>query len=253
MPGYAAEKGNEKLLPDDYVFSGIDGRIVPMANDKWAFEFDSAANIGGVEIKQGHKIEMLGSATLEKMEIDAKDRKEAAFRIWAKTTKFEGKNYLFAVYYLSLRKIDAAKEQDVNAIVKSPAQNINSPDDVVNIPADIVALLKKTEVIPSSQAQEIRQQELKLKQDTIFTSMTGIVEEINGNYVFKADALGLGVNKFNIKLLPCQKLEEAISQVRGESNRVRFNATGILTRFKGEQYLLLQKATRVYSYGNFGQ
>ena len=75
----------------------------------------------------------------------------------------------------------------------------------------------------------------------------------NGGYVFEADALGRGVGKFAIKLLPCQKLEDAITQVRNESNPVRFNVAGILTKYKGEQYLLLQKATRMYSYGNFGR
>ena len=34
---------------------------------------------------------------------------------------------------------------------------------------------------------------------------------------------------------------------------MRFNVAGILTRYKGQQYLLLQKATRIYSYGNFGE
>jgi hypothetical protein len=79
------------------------------------------------------------------------------------------------------------------------------------------------------------------------------VEIKNGGYVFEADALGRGVEKFTIKLLPCEKLEDAMTQVRSESNPVRFNVAGILTKYKGEQYLLLQKATRMYSYGNFGR
>ena len=102
----AGKTNGDKLLPDDYVFAGVDGKLIQTAPDKWAFEFESAANVGGAEIKAGQTLEMLGSATLEKMAADAKERTDARFRLWAKVTKFDGKNYLFAVYYLSLRKID---------------------------------------------------------------------------------------------------------------------------------------------------
>ena len=248
----------DKLLPDDYVFAGVDGKIVQTGVDKWAFEFESAANISGVEIKAGQALEMLSSATLEKMAADAKERSDAMFRIWAKVTKFEGKNYLFAVYYLSLRKLDqstseAAKNEPNKTSQANIGQTVNAPNDVVNIPAEIVALLKKSEVLATTEAQVTRQEELQLKQDTIFANRAGRVDVKNGTYVFEADALGRGVEKFAIKLLPCQKLEDAMTQVRSESNPARFNVAGILTKYKGEQYLLLQKATRIYSYGNFGR
>jgi hypothetical protein len=252
---------SDKLLPDDYVFAGVDGKLIQTAPDKWTFEFESAANIGGVEIKAGQTLEMLHSATLEKMAADAKERTEAMFRLWAKVTKFEGKNYLFAVYYLPLHKIDQPTEKAAKNEPNSAAQAVNAPNDVVNIPAEIVALLRQSEVLPTTEAQATRAEELQLKQDTIFANRAGRVSVRNGgstalttgDYVFEADALGRGVDKFTIKLLPCQKLEDAITQVRGESNPVRFNVAGILTKYKGEQYLLLQKATRMYSYGNFGK
>jgi hypothetical protein len=252
---------SDKLLPDDYVFAGVDGKLIQTAPDKWAFEFESAANIGGVEIKAGQTLEMLGSSTLEKMAADAKERNAAMFRIWAKVTKFEGKNYLFVVYYLSLRKIDQPTGGTVKNEPNKTGQAVNAPNDVVNIPPEIVALLKTSEVLPTTEAQATRAEELQLKQDTIFANRAGRVAVRNGgstalttgDYVFEADALGRGVGKFAIKLLPCQKLEDAILQVRSESNPVRFNISGILTKYKGEQYLLLQKATRMYSYGNFGR
>ena len=244
---------SDKLLPDDYVFAGVDGKLIQTAPDKWAFEFESAANIGGVEIKAGQTLEMLGSSTLEKMIADAKERTEAMFRLWAKVTKFEGKNYLFSVYYLSLRKIDQPTREAAKNEPNSATQAVNAPNDVVNIPAEIVALLKTSEVLPTTEAQATQQEELQLKQDTIFANRAGRIAVRNGDYVFEADALGRGVEKFAIKLLPCQKLEDAMIQVRNESNPVRFNVAGILTKYKGEQYLLLQKATRMYSYGNFGR
>ena len=246
-------QAGDKLLPDDYVFAGVDGRLIQTEADKWAFEFESAVNVGEAEIKAGQTLEMLGSATLEKMILDAKERSDAMFRIWAKVTKFEGKNYLFAVYYLSLRKINRPAEEKGQNEANDVTQAVNAPNDVVNIPPEIVALLKTSEVLPTTEAQATRAEELQLKQDTIFANRAGRVTVKNGDYIFEADAFGRGVDKFTIKLLPCQKLEEAILQVRSESNPVRFNVAGILTKYKGEQYLLLQKATRMYSYGNFGR
>jgi hypothetical protein len=242
-----------KLLPDDYVFAGVDGRLVQTGDDKWVFEFESAMNIGEAEIKAGQTMEMLGSTTLEKMVADSKERTDARFRLWAKAAKFEGKNYLFSVYYLSLRKIDKPAEKPEKTVPDKTSQIVNAPNDVVTIPAEIVALLKTSEVLPATEAQVILQEQLQLKQDTIFANRTGRIAVKNGVYVFEADALGRGVDKFEIKLLPCQRLEDAILQMRSESNPVRFNVAGILTRYKGEQYLLLQKATRIYSYGNFGR
>jgi hypothetical protein len=246
-------QAGDKLLPDDYVFAGVDGKLIQTGADKWAFEFESPANVGGVEIKAGQTLEMLGSATLEKMILDAKERSDAMFRIWAKVAKFEGKNYLFAVYYLSLRKINRPAEEKGQNEVNTVTQAVNAPNDVVNIPAEIVALLKTSEVLPTTEAQATRAEELQLKQDTIFANRAGRVTVKNGDYLFEADAFGRGVDKFAIKLLPCQKLDDAMTQVRSESNPVRFNVAGILTKYKGEQYLLLQKATRMYSYGNFGR
>jgi hypothetical protein len=256
---------SDKLLPDDYVFAGVDGRLVQItAVDKslsfqtgWEFEFETAVKIGEVEIKAGDTLEMLGSSTLEKMAADAKETSEARFRLWAKVVKFGDKNYLFGVYYLPLRKINQSKATENNEPNKTAETNggqiVNTPNDVVNIPADVVALLKTSEVLPTTEAQATRAEELQLKQDTIFANRAGRVAVKNGWDVFEADALGRGVDKFTIKLLPCQKLDEAITQVQSESNPVRFNVAGILTKYNGEQYLLLQKATRMYSYGNFGR
>jgi len=38
-----------------------------------------------------------------------------------------------------------------------------------------------------------------------------------------------------------------------DPEKVRFKIAGIMTKYKGENYLLLEKATQTYSYGNFGK
>ena len=90
----------------------------------------------------------------------------------------------------------------------------------MNIPAEIVAKLKTSEVLPTTEAQA-QGGRLQLKQDTIFANRAGrVVEKDGGLSYFEADGLGRGVGKFAIELLPCQKLEDAIAQVRSEPNPV---------------------------------
>ena len=235
----------EQLLHDDYVIAGADGRLVKAGADKWMFEFESGPEATG-EAKAGQTLELLNSATLEKMVADAKERSEARYRLWGKVTKFEGKNYVFAAYFLGLRKVDRPAGQDSKG---KRAASINAPNDILNIPSEIAAKLQTSEVLPAGETPVA----LQLKQDAIFANRAGRVVEKDGRYVFEPDGLGRGVEKFAIELLPCQALEDAIAQVRSEPNPVRFNVAGILTKYKDGQYLLLQKATRAYSYGNFGR
>ncbi len=246
---FAQDAGRGQLLQDDYVISGVDGRLVDGEDGKWLFEFEYGISDGLAELRAGQSLELLSSATLEKMTEDAGTRLEASYRLWGKVTKFEGSNYIFPVYFLGLRKVDRPAVQPEKAGSAKKATSINAPNDVLSIPDEIIAQLQTSEVLPAQEAPA----GLQLKQDRIFANRVGLVVEKNGQYVFETDGLGQGVEKFGIELLPDKALEEAIIQSRGELNPVRFSVTGILTRYKGQQYLLLQKATRAYSYGNFGR
>jgi hypothetical protein len=42
-----------------------------------------------------------------------------------------------------------------------------------------------------------------------------------------------------------------LSRQRSSVEPIRFNIAGLVTEFKGRQYLLLQRAIRVHSHGNF--
>jgi hypothetical protein len=239
----------EELLRDDYVISGVDGVFVEGQNGQWQFEFESDLSDGTVTLKAGQPIILLKSATLEKMIEDTKQRVEARYRLWGKVTKFEGKNYVFPSYFVGLRKLDRPAESPHIQTEKKAQQSINAPNDVVKIPAEIVSQLATSEVLPAVEAPLA----MPLKQDTIFANRVGRIYEEEGKYFFKPGGLGLSVEKDEIELLPCQALDEAMRQVKDAINPVRFNVAGIMTKYKDQQLLLLQKATRAYSYGNFGR
>lgn len=253
----AQDRANEQFLRDDYVIGGLDGRLVDKGNGKWFFEFETDVSDGKATLKAGETLEILKSSTVEKMIEDAKTRNDARYRLWGKITKFGEKNYIFASYFLAMRKMEDRRQKTENKKQNSPStarpgtpQAVNDPNDIVKIPEEIVAKLKTSEVLPES---ETPQTPLELKQDSIFANRVGFVIEKNGSYIFQPDGLGRGVEKYSIELLPCQPLEEAIAQTHGEPNPVRFSVAGILTRYKDRQLLLMQKATRIYSYGNFGR
>jgi hypothetical protein len=239
----------EELLRDDYVISGVDGLLVEGQNGEWLFEFDSGLSDGTVTLKAGQPVVLLKSAALEKMIVDAKQRVEARYRLWGKVAKFAGKNYVFPSYFVGLRKLDRPAESPNTQIEKKAQQPINAPNDVLNIPAEIVSQLATSEVLPTVEAPSA----MPLKQDTIFANRVGRVYEKEGRYLFEPDGLGRSVEKGGIELLPCQALDEAMRQVKDEPNPVRFSIAGIMTKYKDQRLLLLQKATRVYSYGNFGR
>ena len=256
MPVAIAQNGgDEQLLMEDYVLGGADGKVIRQTNGgqveggsgKWLFEFETEVSDGKAILKAGEPLEFLKSSTLEKMVEDAKQRSDARYRLWGKITKFEGKNYIFATYFLAMRKIDRSAGQQ--AAEQKTRQSVNAPNDVLPIPEEIVAKLQTSEVLPTGETPA----GLQLKQDTIFANRAGRVVEKEGGFLFEPDGLGRGIEKFEIELLPCQALEEAIDEIRSEPNPVRFNVAGILTRYNDRQYLLLQKATRTYSYGNFGR
>jgi hypothetical protein len=245
--GVSQDAAEEQSLRDNTIIDGMDGRLINDGRDKWSFEFETDANDGKVISKTKEPVEMLKCSTLERMVEDSKERSEARYRLWGKVTKFEDKTYIFATYFLALRKFE--KPTDKQAQNENIKQSINSPNDILNIPEEITSKLRKSEVLPAS----IAPAEIQSKQDAIFAARTGYVKEKDGNYEFQPDGLGRGIEKFSIKLLPCRTLELALEQIHNEANPARYNVAGVTTRYNNEQYLLLQKATRIYSYGNLGK
>jgi len=92
----------------------------------------------------------------------------------------------------------------------------------------------------------------ELKRDSILADRTAFLsKKDDGQLVFVLDALGRNVRPVSLWLLPCEVLELAEYRQSAEPEPVRFKIAGIVTKYKGENYLLLQKATRIYSHQNF--
>jgi len=267
-------------LNDGFVLTGVDGKLSsPDGNETWVFILASDVNDGQSRVEANTPLQLLPSSTLEKMTADVRHRRGEDYRIWARVTKYKGRNFLFPIYFLPLRKVkDSARAAppDANladasqaALVK-PTPAANEPNGTLAIPKEITDRLSDRPTVYRRQPQEPNSLGEKLqgiKQDYILADRTGLISlpshtgfAYDGltppRTEFVLDGLGLSVQQTAFRLLPCQVLEQAEQEsaeggLRSEQTRLKI--AGIVTEYKGDKYMLLQRATRVYSYGNFGR
>jgi len=268
----------------------VDGDLIgPDSNDVWFFELASDVNDYRTVIKAGTRLELLPSSALERMIADKKTRTTAAYRLWnCRVTKYKGRNYIFPGFFMPLRKVEKPEpetskesqlEQQEPARIKSLQEGeqlvaLDEPNDVLAIPKDILEKLRAgrertviskkpiadSNEISVDESQPVTEQE-KLPDDqsytqsfdSIYVDRTALlIEQNEGRFIFAPDALGRNVQKLSLHLLPCAVLELTERKKAAEPETVRFKIAGIITKYKGKNYLLLEKATRTYSHGNFG-
>ncbi len=282
--GFGAEIIRETpLLRDGFVMTGVDGNLIgPDSNDVWFFELTTDVNDYRTVIKAGTRLELLPSSTLEKMTADKKMRTTAAYRLWnGRVTKYKGRNFIFPNFFLPLNKAKKPpqKQDSSTDTASEPAPGrkvaLDDPNDLLAIPKEVIEKLRaareKTadtgQPIPDSNEISVEEsrrttEEKKLpnaqrhrqSSDSVFVDRTALlVEQDEGRFVFVPDALGRKVQKLSLHLLPCAALELTELKQAAEPEPLRFKIAGIITKYKGDNYLLLEKATRTYSHGNFGR
>jgi len=267
IAGLGAGTSGKYILRDGFVLAGVDGNLTGK-DDRWFFEFDSDVSGDRGVVKAGAVIELLPSAALEKMTIDVEERLDVSYRLWGGVTKYKGRNFIFVTYFLPLSKVSKAQLQQPQGPQRQDAGIIiNEPNDTLTVPPEILTKLKHKKIGRTAEPRK----RLELKQDFILADRTGFVSPCvmrpfgfaqdkdayctkeATQYEFALDALGRNVQQTSLRLLPCQALEQVSGEQSDELEPLRFKIAGIVTKYKGENHLLLQKATRVYSYGNFGR
>jgi len=308
-----AELARQTLLRDGFVLRGIDGKLsrqdgsVPIKSpgldapgpevrrepkldwcgSGWFFELGSDVSDYRVRARAGTRLELLPSATLEKMAADVNER---SVRLWGRVTKYKGENFIFPMYFVPLSKTTKPRSQTPKALQKPQQQEgrpvdspsaeedrrqpaISEPNDILDIPQEIIEKLRtrreKTadsrQRMADSKRRPIDDLELTvenrkslttkryaLSADSILVDRTALlVEQDDSRLAFVLNALGRNVQQVSLRLLPCEALELTERKQAAVPEPVRFKIAGIRTAYKGKHYLLLQKATRVYSHQNF--
>ncbi len=270
----SAGMAGKTILPDGYILRGVEGKLVRKdANDVWLFEFDSVVSDGKGRIEVGARLELLPSSALEKMIADANDRTTDSYKLWARLTKYKGRNFIFSEYFLSLSKVRPQSPSTLQPSQEKAKPAIDDPNDQLLIPKEILDKLKTRRTIRRRQPEG----RVKVKQNSVLNNRAGFISSCvmrpfapleggdaycadrntqygirNTRYVFVFDAFGRSIQQTSLRLLPCQALELAEQQADAALNPIRFKIAGIVTEYKGKKYLLLQRATRVYSHENFG-
>jgi len=261
------------------------------APELWFFRLACDVNDGRGRVAGGTTLELLRSSTLEKMTIDAGRRAGKNYRLWGRVTKYKGRNFIFPAYFLPLAKTSkpevaplqepegGTKEgQPVvppNSVpAKGTEEKSNSGDsgkvgrgpafydsnDALPIPKEMIERLKSKPVRPTKRTDSGAEKVLMVKpaehaairRDPVLADRTGFLRvPEEGLPLFALDALGRNIQLRSLQLLPCQTLERGEQKQRGEPDPLRLKIAGIVSQYKGKDYLLLERAVRVYSHENF--
>ena len=284
-----AETERKTLLRDGFALIGIEGKLARQDSGKairpdsnldwgrsgWFFELDSDVSDYRAQVRAGTKLELLPSSALERMIADANESSGTSCRLWGWTTKYRNTNYIFPNQFLTIGKIDRPQSQ-TSQKGRKPAKKtsakddkrrpaVSEPNDILAMPKEIMERLKDMKIARPKQLSRAPKTKAALQQnsilvdrsaflvkpgDTRFTRGKAYTSESRGP-VFVLDALGRNVRPLTLCLLPCEVLELAEQKQSTVPEPVRFKIAGIVTKYKGKNYLLLQKATRVYSHQNF--
>jgi hypothetical protein len=261
VPANAAEPAARPLIPDGTVLQAVDGTLTRSdSNDLWFFQFSRDVNDVGGALPAGSQLEVLPSSILHDMIADANDRLLPRYRLSALVTRYRGTNYLFPSYYLPLSKLKDANEPQPLKGVQEGAELV--PDaglesgGALEIPEEVLDQMRTRRQARGPQRKEtdetVAAETGRRARTHVLVDRVGFIEFIQGYPVFVPDGFGWNVSETRYELLPCNALEQAERRLAAFPQPIRFNVAGLVTEYQGKKYLLLQRAIRVYNYGNFG-
>jgi len=259
----------------------------------WFFKFATDVNDGRGRVGAGTSLELLPSSTLERMTLEAGGHIGKSFKLDGRVTKYKDRNFIFPIYFLPLAKTRRPKSpslqepreqtkegQPVESPNSAPMKEvpeanlsaesgkrqhkptIDDPDDELHAPQEIVEILNggRTEALmrrDSKTVKGIRTERAKhpaVKRDFVLVDRSGFLcKQDKGGPVFSFDALGRNIQQVSLRLLPCETLERTERQQSAEVDPVRFKIAGIVTEYKGNHYLLPERAVQAYGHENFGR
>jgi hypothetical protein len=167
--------------------------------------------------------------------------------------------------------------EDQNDVTQQKAEPVKDANSLLGVPKEILEQLRDREKVrPRKVVKPLKQatraaadvnepksaqeqaagpappERQAMKQDTVLADRTAVLVKLKeGRFSFVLETLGWRAGQVSLQLLPCEALELTEQRQGSVPERVLFKVAGIRTEYKGRPYLLLQRAARVYSYGNF--
>jgi hypothetical protein len=275
--GFGAEAPRENLLWDGFVLMGVNGKITPTvlpgksekaidsnaplgrgpnlnsSESGWFYEFAADVNDLRVKVPAGTTLKLLPSLTLEKLIADVNERSVNTYRLSGWVTKYKGRNFIFPNHFLPVSTIikqqpqtDQKPKEDIQSAPEKESEQpaVSEPNDLLAMPKEIMERLKAGRIARLPTPRRTPQtKKMVLEQDSILADRSAfLVKRKDGRLVFVLDALGRNTRPVSLKLLPCEALELAELKQSAIPQPVRFKIAGLVTKYKGEKYLLLHRA-----------
>jgi hypothetical protein len=241
LPSFAAAL---PVIDEGHLMDGTTGVIRKVANvDVWNFTPETPVSAGEETWPANQPINLLPCAVLEQVTGLAGESGEITVRLWGLFTEYKQKNYLYCVYFLPIQQTPEPAEPEPDSA--RPKTDEDKDDSI--IPMDILRQIK------ANQAPDLQkfQQVAVVTGDINLIGRTGYLEQKNNVLYFQPNAFGQNVNRQAYRLLPCDMLEATEKQLLKSPGRQRFEISGLVTQYKGRQYMLLRRAVRTYTNGNF--
>jgi hypothetical protein len=222
------------------MLDGIDGKI-SSENGLWYFSLFESLTDGKGSLNADTPVQILPSSMLEKLAGAVSDDNKN-FRIWGKFTKYQNRNFIYLSYFIPVTETNQPPSAE-----EEP--DFADANEEKIIPDDVLTMLRPKRTINLAELKK----PLSTGSDGIIADRTGFLKKTQDDFYFSFDAIGRNIDSFSLPLLNCEVLENITKQQNSSAEPLRFKISAIVTGYKGKNYMLLQRATRAYSHGNFGR
>ncbi|NLW84773.1 MAG: hypothetical protein GXY41_10295 [Phycisphaerae bacterium] len=246
----AAAPSGARLMPEGYLVAGVKGRVAKDSDKaEWAF-FPAVEITDGKGVLAVEKaVTLLPCSTLEQVAQLAGDEQTVNVRLWAMVTDYRGQNYLYALYFLPVRSEPDVAPVEVNKPDESAA-TVPATEKESVLPDEILQMMQRNRIPDLTRLDEIA----AVSDDRNLIHRTGRIQSVEEDaFVFTQDGFGQNVGQASYRLLPSTALELIRRDMQRTSGRVRYVVSGVMTEFEGQAYLLIRRAVRTYTHGNFTQ
>ncbi len=273
-----------KLLREGMILQGIDGSIIKMPGryTDWFFVSDSSLSDMKTTLPAGSFFELVKCSTLEQIEAEynsqypetageAVSRQNTrpgetpdpnspavlepqklvdpySVKLWARVVRYDNKNYFYPVLFIPTTSGERpGGAENTEQGYEGASQSPPSSDSI--IPSNVMEKLKPRKFINMAKARQY----VDTEGDAVLVDRTGFLITDKGRQLFHIDGFGRNISDMEFVTLPCEVLADIERSLALSQWRQRYRVSGIITKYKGDYYLLPQRAIRAYSNGNFAR
>ena len=243
------------IIEEGFFLDGIEGVIRKVEKvDVWSFVPDAKVTLSEeVAWPAQTPVNLLPCSVLEQITGLAGDDNKISVRLWGLFTEYNGNNYLYSVYFLPVKEdaeLEPVKPEPPKKEGDNEDKTAEEPEEEDSIiPTEILKQIK------SNKAPDLKmfQQVAVVTGDVNLIGRVGYLKQNKKIKYFQPNAFGQNISRNQFILLPCEMLEVAENKMQKSPGRQRYNVSGLVTHYKGRNYMLLRRAVRTFTNGNFTQ